>query len=429
MLIRSVFLVLLTAGSLSARPLTLNFEVDKTRKPASGAPETSHFQLRVDLGTSALHYSDGSREALFDFNTLRSYQWTPDVREENSLYTVCGGRYAELQKRARVAASQAKEGETSFGEALLEHLLAMNLEGGKESPAWAPAPEFKASFGDRLLAEASGEPRSLEKDEAHAYVRFLRYYVGAHPDILERLESRSEVPQNLTVVHYAGDEERRVTFHLKSVADLTTELTPPPPLSTAPPETTPLQRALRSVNSTTPEQFARRNQATLNQAEKDRIAGKFFQALLRYFDYILATGREMPAAFKKDPSQFERLAESKALLGALREDDPKKAAQMLQGLEKKARDLSYILQVFRAGLLTDLESERAGLDLYLQALEKQPLLLGAWKDVGDIFYRNYLAEEAWKCWDAALRLGRNHEMLSSVKELEAELRHDYPGYF
>jgi hypothetical protein len=430
--VRTLLFSLLLTLSACAKPLQLDFEVERTRKPLEGAAETTTFPLQVLLGDGVLHYRDGGGDTLLDFQALRTYNWTDQAWDEVSLYAIAGGRMRQLDNRAKIgeALVKATKAQPAFAEVALEHVFAMNIPGGKEAPELAAAPALKATFGDKLLAEASADGQAVEPDVARAYTRFVRYYVAAHPDFLSRLEASKTVPSSLTVVQYGPREERR--YHLKFKASSTeTTLSATPPAQGMVPRARQLDRLLHRVRSITTAQTAQRNQALLQRAEADRKAKKYLPSVLRYFDYYLSTGRELPAPFTKHKATYLKAPDAKALFGALDKSSsqPKPALAALQALEKKAGEMAYVCQIFRAGILLDSDTPKAGLELYLQALEKQPLVTGAWKDVGDIFYRAYLAEEAWKCWDAALRLQRNHAMLSDVKELEAMLRQDYPEFF
>lgn len=88
-----------------------------------------------------------------------------------------------------------------------------------------------------------------------------------------------------------------------------------------------------------------------------------------------------------------------------------------------------MLHIFQGGVKATQGQPREAIQLYLQALQGDPYVSGAWKDLGELYYETYDGERAWQCWDVARRLRPQHEMLKPVDELEAEILKHSPGYF
>jgi hypothetical protein len=67
--------------------------------------------------------------------------------------------------------------------------------------------------------------------------------------------------------------------------------------------------------------------------------------------------------------------------------------------------------------------------LLIEALEVNPFLAVAYKDVGDIYLGEYDGRRAWRCWEAARRIAPNHEAVKQVDKLEEMLANEHPDYF
>ena len=57
------------------------------------------------------------------------------------------------------------------------------------------------------------------------------------------------------------------------------------------------------------------------------------------------------------------------------------------------------------------------------------MIVGAWKDLGDLYYQSYNPQAAWACWAAARSLNPKHNLLITVTEFETKLKTENPEFF
>ncbi|MCA9777684.1 MAG: hypothetical protein KC800_13240 [Candidatus Eremiobacteraeota bacterium] len=225
-----VFLIwLLLLGSLSAQPLEMKFSLTVTTTQEEGEDEVTQQSLVVLLNEEALDYRvDGSRRFL-DFKTKRECQENDDGVREVSLYADVGFRIMELPNRLMLSQALSAAGmevppSVMQGPVMAEHLFSLDApknedEPTKESGRW--------NYGENLLFEASPKGEALSMEQSKAFVRFLRYYGGGHPLILDDLEKTAIVPEKFSLVIYNMARSRRIDFTLESVKQLETKPQPP----------------------------------------------------------------------------------------------------------------------------------------------------------------------------------------------------------
>jgi tetratricopeptide (TPR) repeat protein len=101
----------------------------------------------------------------------------------------------------------------------------------------------------------------------------------------------------------------------------------------------------------------------------------------------------------------------------------------LQRISSKRPDRAHFLTILQANnrvALGDLDVAEA---LYLDGLEVNLFLTGAWVDLGDLYFKKSEMKAAWCCWEVARRIDAAHPVLRSVNDLEKRLQADFPEYF
>jgi tetratricopeptide (TPR) repeat protein len=105
------------------------------------------------------------------------------------------------------------------------------------------------------------------------------------------------------------------------------------------------------------------------------------------------------------------------------------AIQILEDARRQEFAHGYILNVFLANYYDALGQPRKGPDLILEALEQNPFLAGAYKDLGDKYLRTYWMQDAWICWDRMREINPNHSLATSINNFEQRLKQQFPDYF
>jgi hypothetical protein len=293
-------------------------------------------------------------------------------------------------------------------------------------PTVVDKPELRATFGGKVLFEASADGKKLEPTQARAYVRFLRYFTGGYPGVLAELQAEDRVPTTVTVHQFNAGKVQETRLTLVSLESSPEE--PSPPVQHSWPVSKPVDSALNLAETLPPNppDVGLANIPTLLREHQN------LSAVLRAFENALCCGNALTplitahiAELQQDPAcaRFFQAVQGGAT-------SPQASLDQMRGLEQEAGDTAFVLHVFEGGfLMQNLHQGPAGLQLYLDALNVQPRLAGAWKDVGDYYYHSYDTDTAWRCWDLGRHLAPQHSMLSSVNRLEAHLRQDYPEFF
>lgn len=395
---RTLVLLFLLVVAAHAEPLQLDFQ-----------------GLSVRLYPDVLYWDDGKYQITYDFPNLRVYSETAEGVDNSSLYARVGGREIEFLNRLqlRKALNAANVTEPSMTVPQLEHLFSLRDPKSKTNLSFDG---LKVKSGKDVLLEWSKDGLPVDPETARLYVRFLRYYVGGHPDALQMLQKRKVIPKTLTITQLNVKDKRvtRLTLLKNSVPG-------PPALPTGSPPVpaSPVARLLaQAATLTLAPDYA------LKEARQLFSEKRYLQSFLRYFDNGLSLGGELAPDFKAKAAVMRQDPDVEKLTAALQAND----AAGLQAMEAPAGDVSYIVKVFRGGLIMENDPETA-YKLYVEALEAQPSLSGAWKDLGEIYYRTFEAVDAWRCWDTARRLAPRHQLLEEVNALETRLRGTYPDYF
>lgn len=395
---RILLFVLLLALAAAAEPLQLEFT-----------------GLTVRLYPDFLYWDDGKYQITYDFPKCRAYSVNEAGVDDSSLYARIGGRELEFENRLalRGALGAANISEPSFAVPQLENLFSLRDPKSKTKLAYDG---LKVKSGKSVFLEASKDGLKVDPETNRLYLRFLRYYAGGHPDALAWLGKRGQIPRQLTITTLNMKDKR--------VVNLTLLKTSPAPAAVVPtglpptPDTSFGKLLARAETLNVPADYG------LADAARYFAEKKYLLAILKYFDNSLSVGVPLAPEVGANKEVFSKDPDVSKLFAALGSSDEKG----LQALEPAAGELAYILQLFRGGLLMEKDPQSA-YKLYLQVLEAQPRLAGAWRDLGTIYYQSYEAVEAWRCWDMARHLAPKHEMLGDVDALQARLRKTYPEFF
>ena len=424
-----VFLVwLLLVASLSAQPLEMKFSLTVTTTREEGEDEVRKQSLVVVLDEELLDYVvDGSRRFL-DFRTKREYQDDGDGVREISLYADVGFRAIELPNRLMLSQAMSAAGieippSVMQGPVMAEHLFALDAPKNEDEPTKEAG---RWTYGENLLFEASPRGEALTAEQSKSFVRFLRYYGGGHPLILDDLAKAAVVPEKFTLVIYNMAATRRLDFTLDSVKKTERKLQPPSGAKApAEGEFEPLIFATSQLPSSDVE--GKWNEL-LQEAREGAERGEAFQSFLAFNEYHLASGNSIDAFMDKHSDLYSSDPELQKMARALRQGAPE-SLEAFEELKSAAGPRAHILTIFQASHLLEAGKLPDAQAKYLQALQANPTITGAWKDLGEVSYSMFEAELAWQCWDLARKLAPNHGMLEQVDALERTLEKRYPEFF
>lgn len=430
--------LLLTALTFSlavwahATPLRLDLEVSRQVTVDGQAKPAVEEKVTAILAEDFLEIRQGPDKIVHDFTALRSYRVEKGEVLNRSLYADVGFRVAELHNRLGLqkAMKESQIPNELLGDTVLvEHLFAVDDEETEAGLTVSGGTSKIFSHQEKLLAEFSTTGQKLEPAQLRAFVRFLRYYCGGHPDILADLLTSGQLPRQLRFDFYNLNEV--VSYRLTTL-----EVEPhnePRPSFSAP--VSPPPGALRAAGEAalllTPEQVSQQAEALRAQGRQALEAGDILKAMWIFFEAMMMDGTSDSPEMEQVRERLDETAESVAFTQAMLKanTDPEGTDVELQKMQQQAKDKAHVVEIFRAGIKLDANQQVQARDLYTQALSVNPLIVGVWNDLGDLFYSHYETDVAWACWDIARYLAPAHPWMVQMRKLEPYLRSNYPGFF
>lgn len=399
------------------------------------APSDSTRRLTVTLGHRYLSVQDADRETIYDFDGNRIYALDLKAHSyrEASLYADIGYRVNEFENRLYLDGLMRVVGavDNPMTTALTEQLFSLSSrDGATVIDQKTAGRETVFAWGDVPLVEVSKRTRALPADYQSELWRFLRYELGGHPQVFAALAQMRGVPERMMILrpNFDRDTHRLTLESLKIVPDVPYSIDGFQPGA---PESEPFT-TLKLLDSTSPDQLLTRGEQARQARNALAAEGKYLSAFLAYNDYLFSTGDQdvtwlgsQREAFQSDPLVVQ-------LFRALQPRNAVEAAESLttlSALRATGPAYAHILDVFAANMHRDPQNTAEAEQLYLSALRENPYLVGAWKDLGGLYYGSFRQPEAWACWDAARALQPTHPMLQPVNDLERKLRDKNPEFF
>lgn len=416
-----------------ATPLRLDLEVRREVSVDGQSTPAALQEVTVILAADYLEIAEQGERIVHDFPARRSYRVKGEEVLNRSLYADLGFRVAEMRNRLGLQEAMKGSGQESdlLGDSVLvEHLFSIDDEVTESALTKTKGAVTSFKHRGKLLAEFSSQGKKLEPDQMKAFLRFLRYYCGGHPDILADLALTGTLPEETRLDFYNLNEVVSYRIHLGGSQ---THAAARPDFSSVPmsPPAEPLktlgEAALRLSAQTVAQAAGNAREASQKALTQADVLG----AALRLFEAMLMDGGDITGDLTRMRPNLEANPDAAALMSALLDGDQDPAAgeKALLPIEAKAGPGAHVVAIFRAGLLMASRRPVEARDLYVRALSANPAIAGAWKDLGDIYHSNYETDIAWACWDIGRYLAPTHPMLAEVDKLEEYLRSNHPGFF
>jgi tetratricopeptide (TPR) repeat protein len=428
-----------------------------------GVITTEPTACSLELGANWLRYREGKGyEVTLDFASRRCILFDADTGQvdDNSLLTTLGHRVASLGKRAGIAGVLDAGGASGhgFGAVFLEHQLAIVHPAGHTTmtPIRSTAPagfsamiknvfsrrptfdievatrgsEITYSHAGQVLVAHSERATDAAPEYVWAFAQFVRYRFGGHPLVLNRLASQQRIPEalRLRALSPMSFDDGAVSIRVTDTRETAHE----PPSRDGIPAIFDQHLAIHAILL---EEYSRnfrddRPSADVRLAEASNLAheGRILEALLAFFALSLEQPVSVPPALAGavKSSTDPRVA---TLVSQPRNADEALArADALAALRAELDTHPDTLLAMEAATRVSLNEGQRAEQLYVEALKLNPLLLGAYRDLG-YYYLGYRPDLAWRCWDAARRIAPSHPMLRDVDEYEQRLVADHPEYF
>ncbi len=429
----------LFAAPGSAHPV-LSFDEESVVRPAPGSsvkPGKRTTPLTITLAHRYLSVDSSAGRDILNFKIRRVYHLDlkKKIYEESSLFALVGSAVLEAQHRA--ALSRALDAAAITPDSQLPPLVAQLFS---VSVAGADVP-LDTSKGDgstlyqwkgHELLSISDAMKPLPPPYQAEYWRWVRLYYGGHPKIYGDLKDRTGVAESLRIVRSDAGADTSVTLRLKRVADTGSDSYSLEGFMPATTKDEPY-RTLRELSERASAALSDQSTALLQERDAAAAAGKPFDAELAYLVQSVSTGDADSAWAHTMSDALRANADAARLAGALAaqgDEQLKVALAALAGLRSRTTSgRGYILDVFAANHQLKLKNAPEAERLFLAALAANPLLTGAWFDLGKLYYRSFRTREAWACWDAARALNPDHPFRKDVDSLERRLMAEVPQFF
>lgn len=182
---------------------------------------------------------------------------------------------------------------------------------------------------------------------------------------------------------------------------------------------------------------------TIAYAEAAREKKNYLDALLALTEYGLQTGENLTDELRNMKSELEADQDCQLFMAALKAPQSEEEANLALGsldmIERNKHEKSYLLDIFRANLIIDLqrngsaEIKTAGQadpeKSFLAVLKVNPFITGVYSDLGSYYESKYMQRYAWSCYDLARQFYPQHAMMLEVNEKEKKLAETCPEFF
>ncbi|MRW85501.1 hypothetical protein GJ698_15570 [Pseudoduganella sp. FT26W] len=399
----------------------------------SSAVQDRALQMDVTLADSYLAIDTEQGRMLYDFQARRRYAVNTPAKEyvEYSLFDTVGFRVVEMSNRdqLRSVLDAAKLNTPVLGKADDENQLSV-LSG-------APgAMEEKEEGGQRVLyidgvklAAWSASGAKVAAADAAQFARFLRYAQAGHPQVLDKLAKAGMIPDHLTFFVSGGRDMNLTMTQVRSAQ---------PPAYDLKPYHREISKGgidalFDRIAALTPQQLADLRAEHPCDASADFSEPAILDTMLGKMECTLSTG----APLSLTDEQKQAMAASPTLALMFAAINPAKANEMegsvktLAALRPKAPRKAYMLKLFEANnrVRMDRKQGKESAALLVEVLQANPVLAGAYKDLGDMLLMQYDSARAWRSWDAGRRLAPTLPNFEPVNKFEASLLAQHPEFF
>ena len=388
-------------------------------------------QMDVTLADSYMAVATPAGRVIYDFKTRRRFAINTAAGEyvEYSLYDTLGFRVMELQNRVRLqgALAAAKAEAPALAMAVQENELSLLAGAPAVIDEKAEGGTLAFSTGGVRLATWSEAGAKVAAADAAQFARFMRYAQGGHPQLLDKLAKGGVIPAHLSFF-VSGDRTLRLDISaVRTIQPQAYDLTPYKREMSA----TGLDAVLDRFAAMTPEQLAAVRAQYPCDSASDVSEAQLLDTMLGKLECSLITGT--PMVLTEAQKQAVKTSPSVGLLFAAinpgKSSEYEDALKTLVALRVQAPRKAYVLKIFEANQRVRMKQAKEGERLFLEVLQANPVLAGAYKDLGDLLLMQYDSPRAWRCWDTGRRLAPGFQNFEAINKFEAGMAEQHPEYF
>lgn len=392
--------------------------------------------LDVTLGDDVMVVTRPGAQVVYDFKQRRYYALDTRHRVyvDYSLYSVAGFRTMELQHRASMDAMlTAAKGDAPVTRAVdreQELSIAENSDASFDETADGDQRAF-ASGGARM-ASWSTRGATVNAADAAQFARFLRYTQAGHPQLLDKLAHGTLIPAQLTFIVNGMAGVRTVHLTVSNVQQVDAPRVDLAGYTLRSNATDAVDTLLDRMAAQTPAQLAALRAAHPCDTDADYRADQLLDTMLGRTECVIATGAAM---LSFTPAQTEQLradggvALMFAAIGPKSKEEYAASITTLAALRTQAPRKAYLLKLFEANNRRQLGQRQESLQLFNDVLTANPVLAGAYKDLGDLLLMQFDSARAWRSWDIGRAIAPQVVNFEAVVKLEQELATRHPEFF
>ncbi len=424
-------------GASSAVPV----EVQDVGRKAKSEPTSTKAEETFVLGTNMLSsYKTENEETQYDFKNkrIRLVDNKTKTYVDVSLYPVIGFRDAEMQNRMLL--SKVLEQSKVNIPAEMFDAFSISSDLGVMPPGDAKEPEIEIvekdntitfKHGGKTVTEVTFSDTALDDTFANTYGKAILYKCKIHPLVWKQIQARKKIIDKLSFAapRLPGAIEH-ISLKLLSTTRDTSDIKIPDDYKRKFDSTSPLYTLQEKVILPNKPIVMPTKEAAVAEAKQLIKDKQYVDAFLTMIEYSLATGDGASDAIRTireeigDNVTISRIA---TLLTPKTEEDAKEFLEEFDEIEKVVHKKGYVIEIFKGNLAQSI-NEPAD-KMFLKALHANPLITGAYKDLGESYESQWQMDLAWDCFDIARTLCPTHPLLKNVEDMERILQERHPEYF
>jgi hypothetical protein len=454
---KKILLIILFGISIDSFCLniTLTYKITKTGKQNQSLDEisgnknvqpeqTTSFEKVILFDNNCLVLLDSvaNTKIIYDFFSEKITRIDKKSYDNVPLFSIVNYRESEFQNRKFLStALQAGGINDAFGGTFgLELLFVLEDKPGKFKMDIKEQKEnslIKYYYKNEKIVSVEYSQKKLDNKYRDVFNKFLIYNTSIHPLIINSIVQNGFIPRYFEYSYSNVAAQYCIKYELT--------------------ETSGKEQSLEQLMNTSgmfqdsvnrdslelllDKTFNKINNGDIVQINKDECLAKnkeligrqkYFDALLTLFEYILQSGEQPADAMKSTMNYLNKDNDMRIFVGAINSEFTKEALEKsikkLESIDQNKYEKGYLINIFLANFYTNIGFNKS-LHYFQKVLVKNPYITGIFKDLGDYYANTYNMDYAWKCYDMALLLNKNHPMSKEIEEIKSRFRKSYPGYF
>lgn len=440
MMCRILALSLAAAALPASAALRMQVTADTTNQPEPGGTMAPNAVKHSEVVLADGYFSSRSGDTTYAYDIARRRRYVLDdkarIVDEYSLFDVVGFRELEMRNRAgmRIKLAAAKLDQKLASPLEEEHELSIQRTAMAPVSTRIDGDDEVFTSGDVELLRHSKAGTPVSAPDAARFVQYLRYLFAGHPAVLAALQKEQQIPAHVRYVFHTVGGTSTIDLRIDALRQVDAPATlaldgyaPRPPAMHAGTLDELLDRAWASRATLAATMQRSQAEAQAAQAREPRP----LEAYLAISEQQLSDGR-MPAITDEQKHVFQTDPSIQALSRAVSARDAnsmRAAIGSLEMLRLQAQSRRYVLSLFEANDHMQLGEAAKARGLYADVLQANPTLAGAYKDIGDFYFRSFDTPHAWRSWEIARTLAPLFPTVLAVSNFERTLASRFPEYF